>query len=234
MLLLSIATCSYAQRDALLACMGRLAADERFAPITGKLAVGVNSDTTFAMLADTSLASTGERRAISEWAAQRSECIKAEDRYGRSSYRPPMQALGTEAENKVMAAAVDLYNRKINFGEFNRRRQAIVDEQRVKVAAVLQQIQTQKAAQEQADRQSRELEQMQKTLSAQEQADRQALAAQIQALQAQQAQDDALKRNAPSPSVVRRADTAPVRARVGAGFASNCFRFGSQMTCTTR
>ena len=174
------------------------------------------------MLADSSLASSKERQVISEWAAARGDCIKADSRYGREVYRAPLQTYGIDAENKVMAAAVALYNREISFGEFNSRREIIAVELRGKAADLSRQIQTQRTVQEQADRQSREREQMQREIAEVE----------LQATMARQEAAQA-KRDAAWHSTHAYRRDGP-RSYQHAPMVSyrNCFRFGSRMTCT--
>jgi hypothetical protein len=212
----------HAQQASLASCMDQLAADSRFAVLAGKLALGTVSNSIPAILSDTSLASNKERRVISEWAAARGECIKADSRYGNSVYRPPLQAHGIDAENKVMAEAAALYDRKISFGEFNRRRQIIAEELRAKAGDLSRQIQSQQMAQEQADRQTREREQMQRQIEELE------LQATMARQEAARAQESAARQSFPAnrrdgPRSYHPVPNAPYR---------NCFRFGSRITCT--
>lgn len=211
-----------AQQESLASCLDKLAADPSFMLLAGKLAVGAVTGTMPAVAADPSLANNKERHVIAEWAAARAECIKADSRYGNAVYRAPLQAFGIDAENKVMAAAVELYNRKISFGEFNRRRQAIAAELRGKAAELSRQIQSQRTTQEQADRQTREREQTQREI---EEAERQAAMARQQSAQALEAAARASTRpNRPDgPRHHQLAPITPYR---------NCFRFGSRITCT--
>jgi hypothetical protein len=211
-----------AQQETLESCLNGLAADSRFAPLAGKLAMGVAAGTTPAMTSDSSLASNKELPVIAAWAAARAECLKAESRYGNALYRPPMQAFGIDAENKVMAATEELFNRTISYGEFNRRRQAIAEELRGKVADLRRQIQTQNAYFEQADRLAREREQMQRDI---EGAERQAALARQQSEQALEAAARMPTRSS-GPDGLRRRQVPP------AAPYRNCYRFGRQLSCT--
>lgn len=211
-----------AQQQSLALCMDKQVADPAFAILAGKLALGAVTSTTPGMVADISLANTKERDAIAKWAAARAECIKADSRYGNEIYRPPLQAFGIDAENRLIAAAVDLYDRRISFGEFNRRRLAIADELRKKALALSQQLQSQRTAQEHADQQLREREQMQEEI---EEAERQAAVARQQS---EQAQREAARQPARPirPIGPRRNQVAPTSPY------GNCFRFGKRITCT--
>jgi hypothetical protein len=218
-LILSHGLCE-AQQESLASCMDRLAEDSKFAPLAGKLAVGNSAEIPPAGFADASLASDKERRIISDWAAARAECIKASNRYGNELYRAPLQVFGIDAENKVMAAAATLYNRKISFGEFNRQRKEIAEEMRANAADLSRRIQLLRAAQDQEDRQSRERRQMQQEI---EEAERQAALARQQAEQAQEARPPARANRPDGPRNYRSARIGPYRG---------CFRFGSRLACT--
>lgn len=202
--------------------MERLAADSKFAPLAGKVSLGMTANAVPPRRADASFASDSERPVIAEWAAARGECIKAYSRYGNAAYRPPLQAFGIDAENKVMAAAVALYNRAISFGEFDRRRQAVAEELRAKAADLSRSIQLQRTAQEQADRLTREREQTQREI---EEAERQATAAWQKAEQAQEGAAR-LPARAYRQGAPRRFQPAPIVPY------RNCFRFGARLTCT--
>jgi hypothetical protein len=212
----------HAQQASLASCMDQLSAEPRFAILSGKLAVGAVANTPPGMLADPSLANHRERQAISEWAAARGDCIKADSRYGREAYRPPLQAYGIDAENKVMAAAVALYNREISFAEFNRRRQVIAAELRGRATDLSRQIQAQRTVQEQADRQTREREQTQREIEEVE----------LQATMARQ--EAALARKDAAWHSARGNRQEGPRSYLPAPMVSyrNCFRFGSRLTCT--
>ena len=211
-----------AAQQGLASCLDKLAPDPAFALLARKLALGMAAGATPAMLADTSLANDKERPVIAEWAAARAECLKADSRYGNAVYRPPLQAFGIDAENKVMAAAVELYDRKIPFGEFNRRRETIAEELRGKAAQLSRKIQLQTTTLEQADRQTREREQMQREI---DEAERQATLARQQAEQAQAAaaRRSVRRSGADGPRRYQPAPIAPNR---------NCYRFGNRLACT--
>lgn len=212
----------FAQRGSLDACMDRLATDPRFALLAQKLVVGAVTSTPPAMLGDLSLVNGKERPVLAEWAEARGTCLREENKYGNAAYRPPLQTNAIEAESKVLAAAVALYNREISFGDFSRQRQAIAEQLRAQNADLSRQIQSQRMAQEQSDQRTREREQMQREI---EGAELQASAARRQAEQAQETiarlPNNAYRRDGPRD--YRSTFAAPYR---------NCFRFGARITCT--
>ena len=211
-----------AQLTTLDFCMYKLADDSGFRLLAGKLAVGTVAGTTPAMIANTALPSNQERQVIAAWAAARAECLKTESRYGNAVYRPPLQAFGIDAENKVMSATVELHDRKITFGEFNRQSQSAAEELRGKSVELSRQIQAQRAAHEQSDSHSREREQMQRDIDA---AERQAAIARQEATQARETAAQLSTRPNRTDEARRRPLTpiAPLR---------NCYRFGNRLTCT--
>ena len=223
-LLAALSPC-HAQQDALGKCLDQLTADARFAPIARKLTVGTVPFAPPPVAIDTTYPDKRELQAIGEWAAARGECVKAANRFGNATYRPPLQAIGIEAENRVLAATEVLYNRKMTWGEFNRERQAIAVEQGARVAAFRQRVQSQQAAQEQSARQAREREQLQKAI---EETERLTSATQEQTAQARQRQEDALRRaagargNRPYPSL------PPPSPRT----YRDCFAFDNRIVCT--
>ena len=211
-----------AQSESLAACLDKLAADSRFALIAGKLSLGMAANPKPAMLADSSTANNKERPLIAEWAAARAECLKADSKFGNETYRAPMQTFGIDAEHKVMAAAVELYDQKISFGEFNRQREAVAEELRGKAVELNRRIRQQSVAFEQADQQARERDQMQREI------EEAAWQATIARQQAERAQEAAARRGVRpnAPYGVRPYQRAPgVSAR-------NCFRFGDRIACT--
>jgi hypothetical protein len=235
MLFLVFGTSCFAQDDPLLRCLGNLGSDPRFSSIADKLSVGT-ADTTFAMLADTSLANDTERQAIATWATARSECVKGGDEYWRKNYPIQIYAVAFESENTMIASAVDLYNRKISFGEFNKRRDVIKNDVRNKVAAIVQQILNEREAKQQALQQARDAQ-----VSAQQRDQAARQEAQRQYEQAQQAQDDAMRRQAAMSIFLNnmRPNQAfqpiqPYQIPVRPSVNTNCYRIGDQVNCTTR
>ena len=225
------ATPSIAQQDPLVLCLKQLSSDSRFTPIADKIAITSAPDTTFAMLAETSVANDSERLAISAWATARKECVRDGEAYWTKTYPLQIFALANESENAVLAVAVDLYNKSISFGEFNKRRQAIADVARTKIAAVVQQIVAEREVKQQALQQARDA---QATAQQRDQAARQE--AQRQFDQAQEAQDIAMRRSAAMQMFLNNMrPTQPYQLPMPQQpINTNCYRIGNQVNCTTR
>lgn len=219
-ILLAVSVTVHAQDDPTVTCLGKLPANKKLTPIVSKLAVSVVTETTFPMLADQSRPNELEKRAIADWAAERNECVKAGDDYWRRTYPPQIHALAIEAENTLMALAVELYNGKVTFGEFNKRRQAASDESQNKMTAILQQMKTQYDAQQQSQRLAQQqAEQAQQAIRAQDDIARRQAATQILLNQMQM--------NQPKPLV-------PYQMPVRPTYDTNCYQVGNQLNCTTR
>ena len=221
MLLMLLPASAVAQQETLAACLDKLAAAHAFASLGGKLSLGSRAAPTPPMLADTTVASAKERPVIAAWAGARAECVRSESRYGNDAYRPPLQAFGIEAENRVLTAAAELHDGKASYGEFNRTREAIAEELRGKSARLNRQIQMQTTAYERADRQTREREQMQREI---DEAERQTTLAQQRAAQ--------LQEESARAAALRVAPYGPPRLPMAPVPVRTCYRFGNRIECT--
>jgi hypothetical protein len=116
---------------------------------------------------------------------------------------------------------VDLYNRKLTYGEFNQRRQALFDEVRNRAADIWQRAQAQQQAQQQAQEAQ--------------------LQAQQQAQQAERAQEEAYRRQAALYLLnqMRANQPAPVPYQIQmpqrpSTVTTNCMWIGTLWRCTTQ
>lgn len=191
----------YSQQDPRIACIRELQNDARFKPIAGKVPIANIQDIKFQMLSDETLPNSRERKAIAELVDAHKECIKAGESYRQRAYSPQVNALLSDADNSMIAAAAELYNRKLTFGKFNLRLQAIDIDARNKIATVMQQFKAQQEEQ-QARRQAEQAEQARQDAQrkANEAAQRRAEEArqeeQRRAEQAQSERQDAMRRQA--------------------------------------
>lgn len=242
-MLLAIATPCYAQQDPSIVCNRDLAADPRLTSIADKLPLAGISEMTFEMLANEKYPDAKERKAISEWVSSHKECVKTGETFRQQNYPPQVIALLIEADNSVVAVAADLYNRKLRYGEANKRFQSNLDVFRNRLAAIVQQITSQREAQQQAQDAEKAAQQRDSAArqAAQEQS-QQALQAQ-QALEAQRARNQAelqaqqaeeARRQAVMQQILRNMQTQPLPNPYLPKSTTNCTAFGNQMNCTTR
>lgn len=147
----------YAQQDPRIACVRELQNDPRFKSIAGKIPVAQIQDMKFQMLSDETLPNSQERKAIAELVDAHKQCIKVSETYRQRAYSLQINSILSESDNSMIAAAVDLYNRKLTFGKFNLLLQAIDTDARNKIAAATQQVKL-RQEEEQAKRQSEQAE----------------------------------------------------------------------------
>ncbi len=209
----------HAQEDPGLTCNKGLATDAKFATLTRKTSLVSASDLTFEMLADQTFANKKERKAIAIWMQAKDECIKSAQDFRQSNYPPQIRALITEADGSLKALAVDLYNDKITFGEFNRRYQVLANDITNRATVIIQQLKSQQAAQRMAEEQKADEQRM----AEQQRADQQA--AQAAALR-QQLLLQMIQNNKPIQ--------VPLPPPIPPPVNTNCTVFGNSVNCITR
>ena len=196
-------------------CFQNLAHETRFAPIADKMAITNVRETTFAMLANESLPKPEERPVIADLIGAQQACFQDGDLWRQKNYPPQIVAIVAESFNTGVATAADLYNGKLSYGAFNKQRQALADEARNRVAAVVQQIQSQRHAEQQMQKQTREAQQAQAN-AAREQAVLQLL----------------LKNMTPPP--VQPLPVQLYQVPIKPSVHTDCYQMGDHMRCTTR
>jgi hypothetical protein len=218
-----------AQQDPSADCFIKLATEPRFAPLTRKMTLGIPKST-FAMLADESFPSNAERKLIADWATAVQECEPVGESYRQSNYPPQLLALVNESKNIFLETVINLYNRKISYGQFNRRRQSTFDEVRARATEIAQRIQAEQQAQQQAQEQAQR---------AQQQAEYEAQRARQQAQAAQQAQEDANRRQAAlyllnQMRMNQPQALVPYQMPIRRGTTTSCHWAGDSLFCSTQ
>lgn len=225
-----------AEEDPSLACNKALVERPAYSALAQKLPITSMMDVPFEMLADDSKPNNQQRKAISGWATEHRECMRAGEDFRNTHYSPTLAAIVTEADGRAMVVAADLFNRKLSFGEANRRIQAIGDDVRARIAVLTQAAVDQQAA----DRQ--------KADEAQAAAARQDAAfVRQQALEAQrrreaqanlEAQLDLALRQAAAQTVLnnmyRPAPLVPYVMPKNPVVNTTCSSIGGQTSCTSR
>lgn len=131
-------------------CQKALATETRFAALVKKIPIEDISKITFQMLADEKFPSPAERTAIAAWVDADKACFEAGIEWRRKNFPPQIIALATETNTNFYLIVVDLYNKKITYGAFNRRAQQAFNEFQSKFAAIVQQLQAQSASRKEA------------------------------------------------------------------------------------
>jgi len=216
------------QQDPTIDCGRKLANEPRFAAIAAKLPLASMSDMTLEMLANQKRPTLPERKAIAGWVQAHEECIKAGQEYRQRNYPPQIIALVAQADDNVFRIAADLYSGTVTYGQANKRLLDVADDVRNKIAAIVEQIQNQSAAEQQAQKRAVEAQQAarQRDEAAQQ-------AAQEQAAQEWQAQVKAAQRQAVVQMLLRNMHPYQIRMPPPA-IQTNCSRYGNQVSCTTQ
>ena len=102
-------------------CYSALARRQDLQPLREKVALHVVGETSFTMLANTALASDGERPLIAGWVEGREACFSIDIQQVGAAARDYGDLYQASA-NIFRLAALDLYAGKITFGEFNKQR----------------------------------------------------------------------------------------------------------------
>jgi hypothetical protein len=175
--------------DPFVECVKAFTAEPHYALIATKLPLADFDHITFNMLADQSKPTPLEREDIAEWFDRRDACWSSSAAYHKSNWPTDFVQLAEQGNIGVKDIGVDLYNRKITYGEANKRFQELGNEIKAKVAVLVKQYQADTAAlqaqaADKAERQRALAEEQQ--LQQQQYADAQAR--QDQALRQQRAQ----------------------------------------------
>jgi hypothetical protein len=228
------------ETDPSIACGKALATDARFSLIAKKTPVAGIENISLEMLADESKPNDAERKQLAAYVLAGNDCSNEGTEFRKAHYPPEIIAAMLEAHDKSLDTAADLYNRKISFGAFNKQLQSIASELRTKVAAIVQRIQSERAAQQQSSA-------TQAGAAAQEKADRErAIQAQEASARAQeataQAQQEAVRQQQAAAEEQRRQallqffansykpiQLPPVRPAT----QTNCIASGNSVNCTT-
>jgi hypothetical protein len=223
-----------AQADPFVKCVTELSTEPEFAEIAAKLPLVDWNHISFAMKADKTLPTPKERNEISDWFDAREVCWKRSETFHQEKYPPEIVQLAKEGKTAVDAIGVDLYNRKITFGEANKRIQELGDGITARLIPIIKQYQADIAAQKAADERRAEeqrarAEQQRVTntqLAIQEQAIADAREAQQENLRQQRAQLFLNYMQAMRPAPIQIPQPRPV-------YNTNCYSYGNSTNCTT-
>jgi hypothetical protein len=214
-----------------LACVKALSSDSKFAEISTKLPLQDVNSVSFNMLADQSRPTAQEREEIAEWFDQREGCWKANEAAIQTEWPPEIVQVASEGSSGFKAIGVDLYNRKLTYGEANLRIQELGNNIKARIIPIVKQYQAEIGAQKAAaEQQAANRQEAAERRASQQEAYAQAQANQEQALRQQRAQlflnymgamrqqqQQIQQQYAPKPT-----------------YTTNCSTSGNMTNCTTR
>jgi hypothetical protein len=221
--------------DPFIGCVRVLSFDIQFEGLSKKLPLDDMTTITFAMLADNSLPTLQERKDLLAWFDRRDRCWKDSEALHQTQWPPDIFQLSQEGNAAIHKIGLDLYNRKISFGEANQEIEDQGNAIKARMLAIVKRYQDEIATQKAlADEQAEQKRQASAQLAAQQEANYQAqaqyTAAQDQAARQQRAQmfsnymsamqqqrQQQLQQFAPRPT-----------------YNTNCYSSGNSTNCTTQ
>jgi hypothetical protein len=217
--------------DPYVVCVRLLAFDVQFEDISNKLPLYDMSAVSFGMLADSSLPNTQERKEILAWFDKWDRCWKDNEALHQSQWPADIFQLFQEENAEIRNIGIDLYNRKITFGEANKRVQDYGVKFRERVAAAVKQYQTEIAEQRaEAERQAERRQEAADRVASQQQAYE---LAQEQAAAADRQRRAQLLGNFLSGMAQQMRDVAQAR-QMRQPTLTNCFTSGGNTSCVSQ
>ena len=214
------------QVDPFLQCLKDLAAEPQFEQLSHKLPLSNLANFTFAMLADESLPTPRERRDLYDWFERRDKCRQDSDALHRAQWPPEIYQVSTEGDAGIQAIGLDLYNRKITFGEANKRLEQLRNDIVAKLMPIIKQYQAD-IAEQNAAAERRQASAQQRAEQEQRYADAQA--AQQELIRQQRAALflNYMRAMQPRPLQVPQLPSPPPT------YNTNCSTYGNMTDCTT-
>lgn len=212
----------------------------RFSLIAKKLPIVDIREVSFENLANKSMPSEKERRALADWVEAHKACFQVGAEYAKEHYPSQIGAIAIEEDNRITAVIASLFNKEITYGFANKQIQSIVDDIRNRETAITEQVQqdkiNQQFAQELTQKQQKEQESAKRIYDRRVIEQRQAQAE--EQLQQQQAQEDAQTRQLKSQMLMNMINNnkpyqLPMPMPIRPAVRTNCSQFGNQLTCTT-
>ena len=133
-------------------CEAKLSNDNRLSVIGSKVSLNGPTEIGFAMLADQSLPSQSEQKAISLFADGVRKCAKDAEAFRQQNYSKEINIILSQFDTNFTDAAIELYNKKMTYGKFNTRLQQLDKDLNEKLASFAKQANSQKNEQDEANR----------------------------------------------------------------------------------
>jgi hypothetical protein len=134
------------QQDPRITCQSKLEFDTRLQPIASKISLIGLGEASFPMLSDQSLANAKEQQAISLWADEYKKCINESLNFRSLNYSKEMNVILEKEDTSFIEVAIELYGKKISFGNYNQKTQNISKETKKSLDSLVQQIKNQEDA----------------------------------------------------------------------------------------
>ena len=136
--------------DPFLACVRILSFDIEFEGLSKKLPLYDMTTITFAMLADSSLPTPKERKDLLAWFDRRDRCWKESEALHQAQWPAEIFQLSQEGNAAIHTIGLELYHRKITFGEANKQIENGGNAVRAKLIPIIKRYQDEIAAQKAA------------------------------------------------------------------------------------
>jgi len=136
--------------DPFLACVRILSFDIQFENLSKKLPLYDMTTISFAMLADGSLPTPQERKDLLAWFDRRDKCWKDSEPLHQAQWPAEIFQLSQEGNATIHAIGLELYHRKITFGEANKEIENGGNAARAKLIPIIKRYQDEIAAQKAA------------------------------------------------------------------------------------
>ena len=138
------------KQDPRLSCQSSWELDARFTVLATKISLTGLTDLTFPMLSNQAMPSAKEQQSIAALADEFKKCINQSAQYRRSNYSKEVNALLEREDAAFLDGAIDLYAKKISYGNYNYRAQKITKESKNSLTLLEQKISSDSAASEAA------------------------------------------------------------------------------------
>ena len=134
------------KQDPRLSCQSSWELDARFTVLATKISLTGLTDLTFPMLSNQAMPSAKEQHSIAALADEFKKCVNQSAQYRSSNYSREVNSLLEREDAAFLDAAIDLYAKKISYGNYNYRVQKIAKESKTSLTLLEQKISSDSAA----------------------------------------------------------------------------------------
>jgi hypothetical protein len=120
-------------QDPRISCQSAWDLDPQYLSLIGKISLTSMTDISFQMLADSTFPNAKERQAIANLAESYNRCASDSSSYRRSNYSAEVFNLLSHEDKRILDLKLELYNRKLTYGNYNSAIQQIVRDSRTRL-----------------------------------------------------------------------------------------------------